>query len=78
MKAKAFTGIMLAVALLALIPLIINAGTTGKIKGIVTDKETGQPIPGVSVLIVGTTLGAMTKPDGTFEITNVPPGKYTL
>ena len=78
MKAKAFTGIMLVMAMLALLPLIINAGTTCKIKGIVTDKQTGKPIPGVAVHLVGTKIGAMTKSDGSFEIINVPPGKYTI
>jgi len=57
---------------------IAFAGTTGKIKGLVTDKASGEPIPGASVLIVGTTQGAMTDPDGKFMITLVPPGQYTL
>ncbi|PKK84278.1 MAG: hypothetical protein CVT49_03880 [candidate division Zixibacteria bacterium HGW-Zixibacteria-1] len=78
MKAKAFTGIMIVMALLALLPLIITAGTTGKIKGTVTDKLTGKPIPGASVMIVGSTQGAMTGPDGKFVIENVQPGKYSL
>lgn len=63
---------------LLIISSIVFAGTTGKIKGVVTDAKTGEPIPGASVLIVGTTQGAMTDPDGKFLITMVPPGEYVL
>jgi outer membrane receptor protein involved in Fe transport len=57
---------------------LIFAGSTGKIKGVVTDTETGEPLIGVSVQIVGTTQGAMTDPDGKYFIILVPPGKYVL
>lgn len=54
------------------------AGTTGKIKGKVVDARTGDPLPGVNVLIVGTTMGAATDINGTFFILNVAPGTYKL
>lgn len=54
------------------------AGTTGKIAGKVTDKESGEPLPGVNVIILGTTTGAATNINGEFFIVNVPPGTYTL
>lgn len=54
------------------------AGTTGRIKGRITDKATGEPIPGASVQLMGTRMGAMTDPDGSFMIVLVPPGKYSL
>ena len=54
------------------------AGTTGKIAGKVTDKESGEPLPGVNVIIVGTTTGAATNINGEFFIVNVPPGTYVL
>lgn len=56
----------------------IEAGTTGKIVGRVADKDTGEPLIGVNVQIVGTFLGAASDIDGTFIIMQVPPGKYTL
>lgn len=59
-------------------PHWIFAGTTGKIKGRVIDRETGQPLPGVNVVVVGTTLGAATDVDGYYFILNVPPGTYSL
>jgi TonB-linked SusC/RagA family outer membrane protein len=42
-----------------------------KVTGKVTDTS-GQPVPGVSVVISGTTKGTMTDIDGFFSITNVP------
>ncbi len=56
----------------------LNAGTTGKIKGVAVDRETGTPLPGVNVSIVGTTLGASADVDGEFIILQVPPGIYRL
>jgi hypothetical protein len=56
----------------------LYAGTTGKITGRVTDKETGEPLPFVNIVIEGTTLGAATDVDGYYVILNIPPGKYSL
>lgn len=55
-----------------------HAGTTGKIAGRVTDKDTGQPLPGVNVVLEGTTMGAATDTDGRYYILLVPPGTYTV
>jgi len=54
------------------------AGTTGKIVGTVTDAENREPLPGVNVVLEGTTIGAVTSIDGYFVILNIPPGAYTL
>jgi Ca-activated chloride channel family protein len=70
-----YAGIILA---LLLIPLIVFADPTGKIKGRVVDKETGQPIPGVSVTIAGMTKGAITDFAGEFIITGLEPGNYKI
>ncbi len=74
-KALLFTSI---IALLMIFASLVMAGTTGKIKGQINDKITGEPVPGASVMLVGTTQGAMTDPDGKFLIQLVPPGEYTL
>jgi len=60
-----------------MVPLIY-AGTTGKIAGVITDRETGEPLPGVSVMVVGTTMGAATNLKGEYFILNVAPGLYAL
>ncbi|MBU2444962.1 MAG: TonB-dependent receptor [Bacteroidetes bacterium] len=52
--------------------------TTGKISGKATDAETGEPLIGANVLIVGASRGAATDIDGEFYIINVSPGNYKL
>ena len=64
--------------LVTLLATTAFAATTGKIAGTVTDKQTGEPLPGVNVVIAGTNIGAATNIQGEFFIINVPPGKYTL
>jgi len=56
----------------------LQAAATGKIVGTVIDKSTGDPLPGVNVVIEGLPLGAATDADGQYFILNVPPGVYTL
>lgn len=56
----------------------IFAGTTGKISGKVTDAKTGEPLYGVNIILVGTTMGAASNIDGEYFIINVPPGIYQL
>jgi outer membrane receptor for ferrienterochelin and colicin len=69
--------------LLMVIPflfLISNlfAGATGKIVGLVIDKASNEPLPGVNVILQGKVIGASTDVDGYYVILNVPPGVYTL
>jgi outer membrane receptor protein involved in Fe transport len=74
---------MRKITALALMFLVCNsapllAGPYGKIAGRVTDRENGQPLPGVGVTIEGTMLGASTNVDGFYTILNVPPGTYAV
>lgn len=64
--------------LLLFLPLLIHAGTTGKIAGRITDAETGKPLVGVNMIIENTSLGAATDINGAYNILNIPPGIYTL
>ncbi len=64
--------------LFSLMVSVIFAGTTGKIAGRVVDKETGEPLIGVNVIIKGTTLGTTTNIDGYYAILYVPPGVQTV
>ncbi len=54
------------------------AGTTGKIKGNVTDSETGEPVLGANVIIEGTYFGAAADLEGYYYINNITPGVYTI
>ncbi|MGH7495224.1 MAG: TonB-dependent receptor [bacterium] len=70
---------ILAACLLALlVDASVRAGTTGKISGRVVDKANKAGLPGASVQIEGTTLGAATDRNGEYVILNVPPGTYTV
>lgn len=57
--------------------LTATAGTTGKIAGRVTDSD-GTPLIGATVMIIGTTYGAMTDSNGEYFIINLQPGTYDL
>lgn len=50
----------------------------GKIKGKVTDLQTGDVLIGATVQIAGTTYGAQTGADGDYLIQNLDPGNYDL
>jgi len=58
--------------------LSLQAGVSGKISGRVVDAETGEPIPGANIIVVGKSLGAATNLDGYFYIINLTPGQYAL
>ena len=51
---------------------------TGKIAGRVLDATTGEPMPFVNIIILGTAQGAATDLDGYYSILNVRPGNYSV
>jgi len=53
-------------------------GTTGKLAGKAFDARTKEALPSCNVIIVGTSLGAVTDLDGNFVILNIPPGTYSV
>lgn len=70
-----FNKISLLTALLLLTHWL--TAQNGFIRGTVYDDGTGESLPGVTVLLEGTTTGTMTDFDGKFNI-KVPPGHYTV
>jgi hypothetical protein len=48
------------------------------IAGRVTDRATNRPIDQVQVMVVGTTLGALTNADGAYTIRGVPAGTHAV
>ncbi|MDN3587846.1 SusC/RagA family TonB-linked outer membrane protein [Pedobacter aquatilis] len=62
--------------LFVLSALIVKA-QTGSISGKVLD-ETGQPLPGASILVKGTTRSTSTDADGNFKLAGLSTGSLTL
>lgn len=58
-----------------LLPSVALAAT---IEGTVTAAETGRPIPGATIMLDGTRIGAVSEPTGTYRISRVPTGRYTI
>jgi len=70
--------LLLRIFLLHMLPVLLFSGTTGKIAGVITDEQTGEPMAGVNVYLVGETLGAATNEDGQYTILNIQPGIKTV
>jgi TonB dependent receptor/CarboxypepD_reg-like domain/TonB-dependent Receptor Plug Domain len=52
--------------------------SNGIITGIVLDEQTQAPMPGTSVIVKGANKGAITDANGSFTISKLPAGTYTL
>ena len=63
--------------MLFLTPHAYGQGSAG-ISGVVTDKATGETLPGASVFIEGTSIGTATNEEGEYKIPRVPAGSYVL
>ena len=61
-----YFGVLVVVLLLIL--TVPAYSQTGVVKGKITDAQTGEALPGVNVVIKGTTQGVVTNPDGSYEI----------
>jgi iron complex outermembrane receptor protein len=66
----------LFLALVLAAPMAL-AQSTGTVSGQVIDAETGDPMSGVNVLVVGTQRGTTTNANGRYELA-LPTGSYTL
>lgn len=69
---------LLIVLLCSSVPMSVFGGTTGKISGKIIDADTGDELPAVNVVLVGTTMGASTDLNGYYTMLQVPPGSYSL
>jgi len=72
-----------AVILMIVVSVVVGTGygqdlPRGTLKGRVLDAETRGSLPGASVRLADTQMGAMTDLDGYFTIDGVPVGSYTV
>lgn len=70
--------IIMFAALAVLITAQLSWAASGRIDGKATDIRSGVALPGVTVQLEGTSLGAATDLNGNYYISNVPAGSYTL
>ena len=54
------------------------AQSAGIIKGKIVDKTTRQPLIGVNVIVVGTSIGTASDINGNYIISNLTPGTYSM
>ena len=69
---------ILAILLLLFLIPVMSQDRQGKIKGRVINAATNEGVPFATVVIVGTTTGAMTDFDGNFTFTGIEPGYLQL
>jgi outer membrane receptor protein involved in Fe transport len=67
-----------AIALLCSVAAMAPGGTNGTIEGTVRDKQTGEALPGATIMIVGTQRGVTSDEQGQFTIANLRAGRYDL
>ncbi|TFG97529.1 MAG: TonB-dependent receptor [Calditrichales bacterium] len=78
MKPNKLRYFLIAVFTLQISTALFAQGFNGKIAGIVTDRETGEALPGVNIIIEGTGMGSATDLEGEYFILNIPPGHYDI
>ncbi|MEZ4700784.1 MAG: TonB-dependent receptor [Rhodothermales bacterium] len=71
-------GRILLLALGLLVGTASQALAQGSIRGTVIDAGSKEPLVGVNVIVVGTTLGAASDLDGGYVIPNLRPGEYSV
>jgi hypothetical protein len=69
--------LLLWALLFVLLPTLIFA-QMGKLRGLITDRDTGEPLLGANVVIEGTALGAASDLSGSYIVLAVPPGVYSV
>ena len=63
----------IAMTLALILSTVAAVAQTKTVKGAIYEEETGEPMPGATVSVEGSTRGVMTDLDGSFELTGVKP-----
>lgn len=63
----------IAMTIALILSTVAAVAQTKTVKGVIYEEETGEPMPGATVSVEGSTRGVMTDLDGSFELTGVKP-----
>lgn len=63
----------IAMTLALILSTVAAVAQTKTVKGVIYEEWTGEPMPGATVSVEGSTRGVMTDLDGSFELTGVKP-----
>lgn len=69
---------LLLLLCLGVAPSGVGAQATGSITGTVTEAVTGEPLPGVNIVLLEINMGTASDRDGAYALPQVPAGSYTL
>ena len=69
---------LLAAMMVVVLPSAGLTAQTGRVEGVVRQREVGDPIPGARVSIVGTVLFSLTNENGYYVIDSIPAGVYDI
>mgnify|MGYP000248370499 CR=1 FL=1 len=56
----------------------VTSPTDANIFGHVVDKATGEHLPGITIILKGTTIGSVTDDSGHYMLKNLPEGEFTI
>ncbi len=77
-KVRLLAGACLLFALLCVSNVAVFAQGTAQITGKITDSKTKAPLGFANIVLAGTTKGAMSLDNGSYNVTGVPAGTYTV
>jgi outer membrane receptor for ferrienterochelin and colicins len=66
------------VAAILLFSALSASAQNAVLRGVITQKESLQPLPGANIYFDGTTIGTATNNQGVFQIKRITPGSYDL
>lgn len=71
------SGVFSIIVLLALSVIPAFCGTTGIISGVITDSNSGEPLAGAAISVVGS-QPALSDQNGFYALVNISPGEHTV